>query len=118
VADLFDRDLSACGGKRAEELVERNIRSGPFDFDDPRLTRLDSTSELLLRHISCLPLSTDGQRHFDPSVEQLPLLVGHFQEISRVTESPPGGFQRLSLLHVHNWRLQLKSISYLAKQAV
>src|SRR5437764_11313179 len=44
-----------------------------------------------------------------PGVEQLPLFIGHSQEIRRVAKSPASSFQSLAFLWVHS----RASVSYL-----
>lgn len=89
----FDDDLSAGCSERADQLGEGNIGRRALDLGDPRLTCLESSAELPLRQVHCLPLSANRHSELHARVEQLALFVAHFQKVSGVANLPARCFQ-------------------------
>lgn len=94
-------DLASRCRQGANQLIERNVRSGPFDLGDTGLTRSQFFTKLLLRHMDSLALQANRPREFDACIEQLPLFRGHFQKIRGITDFPASHFNRLTFCGIH-----------------
>ena len=97
----FHHNLPPRRCKRANELIHRNVGRRSFNLRYPRLACFKQGSKLFLRQMESFALLSNRQSQLDTSVQQLTLLVAHFQKISRISCLPARGFNRFPFRSIH-----------------